>query len=385
MYRITDEQIEYILSDIRRNGVEMEDLQLNLLDHICCIIEQELGETDDFGAFYHATVRRFYKQDLKEIEEETIQLLTFKNYYAMRKAMIVSGIFSVIVFMAGSIFKVGHWPGAAILLFTGMVVFSLVFLPLMLLLKTKEARTGTEKLITTLGFVLGIIFCLSTLFKLQHWPGANVMWMSVIVLTMFGYIPLYFFNGIRQADKKVNTTLITIMLVGLTTLQFAQFNLRPSNSLVSAKVYDYLQQEQLLQHMQQRAKAMAQPEPGRSEMAADIDQTCARLKAIILQQETGLAAIPDNFEQLGVGISERSMTPQIIGNENMQLLADLKALVNKYNASRSEADKLPVAHTILEASSKNLHQYTNIFVLNSLTRIQMYLITAGDNKAVVSR
>ena len=52
MYCITDEQIEYILNDIRRNGVEMEDLQLNLLDHICCIMEQELKETDDFEQFY---------------------------------------------------------------------------------------------------------------------------------------------------------------------------------------------------------------------------------------------------------------------------------------------------------------------------------------------
>ena len=44
MYYLSDQQIEYILNDIRRNGVEMEDLQLNLLDHICCIIEQNLEE-----------------------------------------------------------------------------------------------------------------------------------------------------------------------------------------------------------------------------------------------------------------------------------------------------------------------------------------------------
>jgi hypothetical protein len=90
MYCITDEQIEYILNDIRRNGVEMEDLQLNLLDHICCIMEQELKETDDFEQFYLKTVRRFYNTELREIEEETINLLTFKNYYAMKKTMIVS-------------------------------------------------------------------------------------------------------------------------------------------------------------------------------------------------------------------------------------------------------------------------------------------------------
>ncbi len=77
MYCLSDEQIDYILNDIRRNGVEMKDLQLNLLDHICCIIEQELKEGDDFGHFYQQTIRRFYRNNLREIEEETIDLLTF--------------------------------------------------------------------------------------------------------------------------------------------------------------------------------------------------------------------------------------------------------------------------------------------------------------------
>ena len=42
MYCITEQQIEYILNDIRRNGIETEDLQLNLLDHICCMAEHNL-------------------------------------------------------------------------------------------------------------------------------------------------------------------------------------------------------------------------------------------------------------------------------------------------------------------------------------------------------
>ena len=85
MYCITEQQIAYILNDIRRNGVETEDLQLNLLDHICCILEQTLKEDDDFERFYHQTIKQFYRKELREIEEETINLLTFKNYYSMKK------------------------------------------------------------------------------------------------------------------------------------------------------------------------------------------------------------------------------------------------------------------------------------------------------------
>ena len=98
----------------------MEDLQLNLLDHICCIIEQNLKDGDDFESFYQKTIKQFYKKQLWEIEEETITLLIFKNYYAMKKSMIVSGVISVAALVCGPLFKTMHWPGANALLLLGI-------------------------------------------------------------------------------------------------------------------------------------------------------------------------------------------------------------------------------------------------------------------------
>lgn len=220
MYCITDEQIEYILNDIRRNGVEMEDLQLNLLDHICCIIEHKLEEGDDFERFYKQTVRQFYKNDLKEIEEETINLLTFKNYYAMKKLMIVSGASAAFILLTGSLFKLAHWPGAGVLFVTGMVLFSLLFLPLLFVLKTKEAGSTHDKVVLTTGTLVGILYCLSALFMVMHWPGARIMWMSTLIISFFVLLPLYFFNGISKPETKLNTIVTTIILVGVMGVQF---------------------------------------------------------------------------------------------------------------------------------------------------------------------
>jgi hypothetical protein len=108
MYTITDEQIEYILSDLTANGIETEDLRMNLLDHICCMIELNLTEGDDFKLYYEQTIRQFYKNTLKEIEIETTNLITFKNYYGMKKAIIISGSMSAITLLTGSIFKLMH-------------------------------------------------------------------------------------------------------------------------------------------------------------------------------------------------------------------------------------------------------------------------------------
>ncbi|MBN8692037.1 MAG: hypothetical protein J0L69_02520 [Bacteroidetes bacterium] len=95
MYRVSDEQIEFILDDIKKRGIEMEDLQLNLLDHICCILERELKETDDFNEKYNETIKQFFKSELWEIEEETVGLLYFKNYYKMKRFLYILLVLSL--------------------------------------------------------------------------------------------------------------------------------------------------------------------------------------------------------------------------------------------------------------------------------------------------
>ena len=155
MYTINDQQIEFILNEIRRNGVEMEDLQLNLLDHLCCIIESGLEENGDFEQFYLATVKKFYKKELREIEEETISLLINKNYYVMKKIMIVSGVTSVSLLTMGIILKFLHQQGASFGIVLGILMMSLIFLPLLFTLKIKEKKEVKDKVLIGIGTVVG--------------------------------------------------------------------------------------------------------------------------------------------------------------------------------------------------------------------------------------
>lgn len=231
MYIISDEQIDFILDDISARGIEMEDLQQNILDHVCCIIEQNLEVSGDFKGFYLHTIETFYKKELSELEEETNLLLTFKNYYTMKKAMITSGAISAVLLLTGSFLKLMHWPGAGILLFTGIVVLSFIFLPLLFILKMKEAKATRDKVILTLGVVIGILYFIGPLFKVMHWPGANVLMFTTVVLMFFLFIPVYFFTGIRNPETKINTIVSTILLVGVVSMQFTLMSLRkPVNS-----------------------------------------------------------------------------------------------------------------------------------------------------------
>lgn len=252
MYSINDKQIDFILNDIRARGVEMEDLQYNLLDHVCCMIEQNLEANGDFESFYKKTIRQFYKHELWEIEEETIALQIFKHYYTMKKLMIGTGIISAVLMIVGIFFKFMHWPGAAMFLVLGIGCSSLIFLPLLFTLKVKEKKQAKEKLIVGIGTLAGILMSLGILFKVMHWPGANMMGMSAVIMMLVLFLPVYFFSGIRNPETKVNTLVSSILIIMGCGLFFTLVNTRPSikyqNSIAFSNqkvsdTYDYLTEQ----------------------------------------------------------------------------------------------------------------------------------------------
>jgi hypothetical protein len=94
MYQITDTQIDFILHDFYMRGIRIGDLQQNLLDHICILIEDNLEEGGDFDEYYRAIIPSFYRQDLYELEEETLFLLKHKRPFVL----LTRGCFFLLLF-----------------------------------------------------------------------------------------------------------------------------------------------------------------------------------------------------------------------------------------------------------------------------------------------
>jgi hypothetical protein len=229
MYQLSEQQIAFILDDISARGIETDSLQQDLLDHICCVIEHGLEENGDFGAFYQTILPTSYKKELCEIEQETALLLTFKNYYAMKKVMMVTGAAAVLFFIIGSMFKTMHWPGANILLVLGFVGISVIFLPLLFIFKVSELPKVRDRVILGLGIFSGSLYFIAMLFQVQHWPGARIIWLSNLLISFFIFLPLYFFSGIRKPETRMNTIVSSIILMAVIGSQFALTALyRPS-------------------------------------------------------------------------------------------------------------------------------------------------------------
>ncbi|HVU54497.1 MAG TPA: hypothetical protein VHD83_05550 [Puia sp.] len=79
MYQLDDQEIDFILTDLRQRGIETESMRMNLLDHICILIENTLQEDGDFPQFYATTIRSFYKEELRELEDEAHLLMALNK------------------------------------------------------------------------------------------------------------------------------------------------------------------------------------------------------------------------------------------------------------------------------------------------------------------
>jgi hypothetical protein len=244
MIVLNEEQVQYILRDLESKGIDMEELRFSLLDHICCVLEEELDDPGEFRGHYEKVLPRFFKRQLSEIQEETELLIRFKHYYAMKRTMIISAGITAFSFITGALFKIMHWPGASVMILLSIVTLCFVFLPILFLFKTKETNSTREKITLGVATIFGITISLATLFKIMHWPGANLMWLSSLGFLFFIFLPLFFFSGIRKPETKLNTIISSVLILVAIGLLFALTQLR------SSKWTDYSETKADLQLME---------------------------------------------------------------------------------------------------------------------------------------
>ncbi len=377
MYCLNEKQIDFIIDDIRRNGVELEDLQSNLLDHICCIIEQELEENGDFEQFYFSTIKKFYKNELREIEEETISLLTFKNYYVMKKTMLVSGVISASLLTLGIILKFLHMPGAAVGIVLGIGGMSFVFLPLLFLLKIKEQKETKNKVLIGLGTFAGILMTLGILFKIMFWPGANMMALTSLLILLFVFLPVYFFTGFRNPETKVNTVVSSILILTGCGLFLTLVRSPAGSKLMGIQMTkDYLINEKILENekrlLMQSAAANSLVLQNKPEVK-NLNQLCEDIKQKIVFFEVGTNTIGEDFESKDIWLGDGRVDKYMNEDQGMQQkITALRDYVKNYNANyvaKAGGKLMPLHSNVID-----MYQLRSTEALNGIIQLQMCIL-----------
>lgn len=210
-YRLSRKEIDTIEAEVNKSGITLPNLAEELTDHICCTIEGMVNVGYAFEQAMAVVRKEVGLNTLKDIEIQTLILIN-KKFRAMKKLMKISGIIGLSAVVISSIMKINHWPGASILLLLGFATFLLAYLPALSLTLRKEKIVNRNRQLSYAGVFTAFVLLLSFLFTFMHWPYADYFKVASWTLTMIFLIMLYV-NIIKSEENRIINLSILLFFV----------------------------------------------------------------------------------------------------------------------------------------------------------------------------
>lgn len=211
-------QIAIIVADVEKASITFSHLKDDLIDHICCEVEQEIERGKNFEDAYNIVKQQAGINVLHKIQEDT-RYLTDKNYRTMKKTMKTTGLIAMILLAISTVFKIMHWPGAGPMLVLGFVNLALIFLPITIILNYRSIKANKNLAAHILGLLGGMVFMVGVLFKIMHWPTGNILlsfgWLFLIGI----FLPILMISKLRTAKSNRDKTVYIIGFISLMIYQ----------------------------------------------------------------------------------------------------------------------------------------------------------------------
>ena len=198
-----DDNLDRIERDLVNRGLTYDRLMEDLLDHVCCLVEENMNDGDDFESSYDRVLDSIGDKQLPEIQHQTLLNLDNK-FQSMKKFTYLSGLTSVLLIIAGAFFKWMHFPGAGVIFTVGIVLAVLAFLPLYFFTSYREQVEKKNPIYYLFGYITLSMMLTGVLFKIMHWPGAGILITLGIVLIVLVILPFYFVTSYRSQVEKKN-------------------------------------------------------------------------------------------------------------------------------------------------------------------------------------
>ena len=236
MAELTEKEIGRLNREIQKQGLTYTELQQELLDHLCCDVEAEMEEGLEFIKALEKVRKGMGNDRIQQIQEETLLLINQK-YRIMKKFMYILGMIAPAMLITGTIFKTQHWYGAGVLLTLSLFILGAIYLPVFVMVKIRDTRKEGKKVnmpMYIFGLIAGIIFIAGAMFKIQHWPGAGIMISLSGLVTVLIFIPILVVQALKDKENQVQNFTILIFVLCFVAITFMMYALRVSKNVLTA-------------------------------------------------------------------------------------------------------------------------------------------------------
>ncbi|MRR22421.1 hypothetical protein EG830_05510 [bacterium] len=214
MPELTFQDIASIRRDVNRQEICYSHLADELIDHLCCDVENEMAGGLNFQDAYSKVKEKLGHRRLREIQEETLYSIDTK-YRNMKKTMKISGIAGTVMLGFAALFKISHLPGAGIILTLGSLILAFVFMPSALTVLWKETHNGKKLFLYISAFITAMLFIVGVTSKVQLWPMAGLILALGSLSGVFAFVPALLSAKLKEHENSSKKIVYILGAAGL--------------------------------------------------------------------------------------------------------------------------------------------------------------------------
>jgi hypothetical protein len=178
-----------------------------------------------------------------------LNVLWKETHNRKRLFLLISAFFAGMLLIIGVLFKIQHWPLAGAILTLAAISGILFFIPALALSRLADQENKDKRLSYILGAAGTVLFAAGMLFKMQHWPLATMFIILGIILLVFLAMPM--FTWLTWKEESHVSSMFIFLVIGFIlivvpgamltlSLQHSYQDFYYPNNDQQIKLYDYL-------------------------------------------------------------------------------------------------------------------------------------------------
>ena len=186
MYILSQQELKKVKDRVTLAEVNSASLSVDLVDHICCMIEERVDLGIHLGNAEDEVFKEMGEVQLKAIDIET-KILT-QNRFTMKKRTKIIGFIAFILLITGFTLKMLHLPGAGVIWGVGVLTVAFGFFLFSLIDRFSYEKSSMMKIAAIIGYIGSVLLIVGLGLVLLKWPIAVYLAESGSVLLLIYFI-----------------------------------------------------------------------------------------------------------------------------------------------------------------------------------------------------
>lgn len=202
MVQLDETQIDRVLSVLLQENPAASSLQDELLDHVCCFVEELMAGGSEFEESLQKACQSVAPNGIKEIEEELQLMLNLKPQTIMKRIFYASAFITTFSLLFSILCMHWHWnEGRAVMQLTGNLALLFLLLPSVTVMAISNLKLLNRLDIfrMTTGILSAMAIAVGMIFKHLYFPYANILISTGMLGLLFVFLPVFFWQLYKRA------------------------------------------------------------------------------------------------------------------------------------------------------------------------------------------